>query len=349
MLSIDSRGRSVLHLAILVKNETISRKLVARFPVDVNLKEGKGNSPLHLACILGMKNLVFDLLMAHAETRLQGMYGRTALQFAVEVGNLKITRLLLEFRAPTEVSTEGLLHEAVRYGHEDIVKLLLSYGASIAAAGFRSSTALHEAVERDNPKLVRLLIISGAHLEARDMGGQTPLSRAAELGNMAAVNCLTEFPVDLNSLDFADMTPLSYASIGGDEAIVDRLLSLGADVDRRNKMGSTAIAFAKMNRHFSVIQKLLDANTDIHIRARDGFTPFVIVRVRGTHYLAMGSKEMIPLRQGQCGIRKHPVPSPPNKHVSGLMRSIVQSHRQSFLVTRPIVGEGSVKTLIRYH
>lgn len=50
--AVDSRGRSVLHLAILVKNETISRKLVARFPVDVNLKEGKGNSPLHLACIL---------------------------------------------------------------------------------------------------------------------------------------------------------------------------------------------------------------------------------------------------------------------------------------------------------
>lgn len=247
---VDSRGRSVLHLAILAKNETISRKLVARFSVDVSLKEGKGNSPLRLACILGKENLVFDLLMAHAKTHLKGMYDRTALQFAVEIGNSKITRLLLDLRASTEVSTEGLLHEAVRYGHEDIVKLLLSYGASITAAGFRSSKALHEAVERDNPKLVRLLIISGAHLEARDMGGQTPLSRAAELGNMAAVNCLTEFPVDVNSLDFADMTPLSYASIGGDEDIVDRLLSLGADVDRRNKMGSTAIAFAGMNRHF---------------------------------------------------------------------------------------------------
>ena len=107
--------------------------------------------------------------------------GYTALLFAVRVGDLASTELLLA--AGADVGDQGASGVsatvlAAHAGHAEIVELLLETGADPNAAG-AGYTALHAAILRRNERAVRALLAHGADPSAPVLSG-TPTRRDSE-------------------------------------------------------------------------------------------------------------------------------------------------------------------------
>jgi ankyrin repeat protein len=114
---------------------------LGRAGLDVRASDGKHGSPLAVASAMGHTELVRYLLAAgvnlenvNVQQRRGGylLYSRTALQQAVEKGNIEIVHLLLQHGANlNEHRTPSLLQLATRSGKSETVKMLLEFGAKI--------------------------------------------------------------------------------------------------------------------------------------------------------------------------------------------------------------------------
>ena len=73
-----------------------------------------------------------------------------------------------------------VLHEAVKHGYTEIVKILIDAKPDINAADYNGYTALHWAALKGNTEFAELLIKAEAYVNAVDNDGKTALHWAAE-------------------------------------------------------------------------------------------------------------------------------------------------------------------------
>ncbi|KAK8108552.1 hypothetical protein PG984_014353 [Apiospora sp. TS-2023a] len=140
--------------------------------------------------------------ISHA-SKVQG--GQTVLHRAVQTGNSKVVRLLLEHNAECNSKDSlGLtpLLYAIVGGHDDIVELLLSHGAGIGHVDNAHGSALHWAVMHDRPRILKRLLKSCggdlALLNRQNKDGETPLSVSVSAGSEVAVKLLLESGATVN-------------------------------------------------------------------------------------------------------------------------------------------------------
>lgn len=74
----------------------------------------------------------------------------------------------------------------------DLVRLLLSYGATVNQRCAQGWTALHEAVSRDNTEICETLIRAGASVNPSNTYSMAPLTVAAQRGQLRALCHLIE-------------------------------------------------------------------------------------------------------------------------------------------------------------
>ncbi len=110
--------------------------------------------------------------------------GRSALQQAAAVGNIKVMKILIEHGAQVNeknANGETALHFAARFGHLDAVKYLISSGALVnEKTRYTKSTPLMAAAEMGQANVIRFLMISGADRDAKDAFGKTAPERYRE-------------------------------------------------------------------------------------------------------------------------------------------------------------------------
>lgn len=74
----------------------------------------------------------------------------------------------------------------------DMLRLLLSYGATVNQRCAQGWTALHEAVSRNNTEICETLIRAGASINPPNTYSIAPLTVAAQQGRMRALCHLIE-------------------------------------------------------------------------------------------------------------------------------------------------------------
>ena len=74
----------------------------------------------------------------------------------------------------------------------DMLRLLLSYGATVNQRCAQGWTALHEAVSRNNTEICETLIRAGASINPPNTYSIAPLTVAAQRGRMRALCHLIE-------------------------------------------------------------------------------------------------------------------------------------------------------------
>ncbi len=86
-------GKTPLHIAVEKNYEDIVRLLLQK-NADLNTKDNNGNTPLHIAVKNGNYFVVKELLRAGADKNIKNNEGKTALDIAKELGDDEIIDLL---------------------------------------------------------------------------------------------------------------------------------------------------------------------------------------------------------------------------------------------------------------
>ena len=114
---------------------------------------------------------------------------------------------------------------AVFFGHDDVAKLLLEFGADPGkhATNPTRVNALHSAVARENVQLCKLFIEHGVDVNAPQMQNVTALHSAAHRGNLTLVKLLVENGADISIAMENGDTALTLAEKDGHAEVVDFL------------------------------------------------------------------------------------------------------------------------------
>jgi ankyrin repeat protein/Mg2+ and Co2+ transporter CorA len=233
----DKRGRTALMTAAWKNHWHVLDELLKR-GADVNKKDHKGRNVLHnLAAdkqcnwgssvieLLLRTGVVIDGEKGQDETK------RSPLHWAASTGKKELCEMLLTrqkgLRAninAVEGKEKTALHLAVAHGRDDIVELLIRYGANVKARSDGKWTALHNACQQGSVKMVRMLLGAGADINARLLNGMTPLHIAAQNDHLDVVQCLLEREdCKRTARDAFGITPFILAAKQKNRDIVNKL------------------------------------------------------------------------------------------------------------------------------
>ncbi|MCL2744773.1 MAG: ankyrin repeat domain-containing protein [Planctomycetaceae bacterium] len=248
-------------------------------------EETEGTPDLRRSIEEGNHNAVLRLINAKVDVNDRNIRGESPLYFAVQKGDEKIVKSLLEAGADIDARVligatdyRGTpLHEAVRKNHVEIIKILLQAGTDI---NIRSGLVRDKtiALPKDTP-----LPLNGATLRRflkeafDDLQGYTPLHSAIRSGQLEAMKYLIQAGANVNIEDTkSGETPLHIAAKLGLLEAAKCLIQAGADVDKREtELGDTPLIWAVQEGHLNMVKLLLDNSADVDIArgGKGGFTP----------------------------------------------------------------------------
>jgi len=167
-----------------------------------------------------------------------------------------VDELLLSTHNIDVATTTGatLLHNAARNGHVDVVKKLISAGASPTREDYQGNTPLSNAIIEARMETVAILIMSGADLtQQSDATGYTPLhlavsdvGKATEGERYTLVDALLTAGAPTHIADMEGRTPIDLARVcGRKQTLVRRLTNKSGrvvDGDAEKEHGNLAQA-----------------------------------------------------------------------------------------------------------
>jgi ankyrin repeat protein len=149
--------------------------------------------------------------------------------------------------------------ESRSYNHEEVIELLLAYGADVNAADAQGRTPLIEECRLDRREtIINLLLKNHADVNAADYLKTTALHfLAAQDYGDDMIAPLVAAGANMNAQDWQGNTPLHIAAgegafefTSGHLDAVQRLLDCGASTDIRNNHFRTPLDSANMNGDF---------------------------------------------------------------------------------------------------
>ncbi|CAL9147959.1 unnamed protein product [Musa hybrid cultivar] len=265
----------------------------------VDSVDSEGRTLLHLAIAKCRPELVQLLLEFEPDVEAADRNGRTPLEAAAAAGEALIAEILIARRASVERSRGsdlGPLHLAAAAGHAEVVRLLLLNGAAVDAPAADGRTALRLAAEGRRHDCAKLLLKAGARVDARGgADGGMPLHAAAAGGDEAIVKLLlTRGVAGIKEVrNAAGLTAYDLAAEGGHVRMLDalrlgdalamaarkgevqaaaRLVDRGAAVNGRDQHGWTALMRAAFKGRVEAIRVLTDKGAEVEARDEDGYT-----------------------------------------------------------------------------
>ncbi|CAC5414560.1 unnamed protein product [Mytilus coruscus] len=163
-------------------------------------------------------------------------------------------------------------------GHTEMVKLLLSKGASVNCnASHRQITPLLAAIAGNNSNIVDII------LDNNELGVNTvnnrqfsPLMMACSFGKFSMVCSLVDKGASLNAIDKYGHTALMFASRYGFVDIVKYLCERGADIRLRSSKTWTSLMFACKGGHTTIVEYLIEKGSSVNEIDVHGTSPLHI-------------------------------------------------------------------------
>ena len=236
-----------MHYAVKLNRERIALFLIAK-NADVNARDNKEQTPIHLAAQHGLTDMCRFLLDFNANIKLKDLSGWT------------------------------VLHHAVNHNHLDTIPLLIKRGADINAEDHQyGRTPLHLAAEKGYAEMVEMLVIRGADMLA--MGdtvfSKTPLHIACFHGHTNVVEVLTRKGANVHLLSgLLDETPLHIACTKGYVECAKLLIEAHANVDAIGQQtnGATPLHMAAKYNHWQCCNLLIQSHCSVNLLGKYNVT-----------------------------------------------------------------------------
>ena len=159
-----------------------------------------------------------------------GQWGMSALNHAVQRGDVEIVRVLLDAGADPDLKAAG--HQplvlASLHGHARIAELLLQAGANPDLKSSDGNTPLIAAASMNRIPVIRVLMRAHPDYALFNLEGRTALSLAAFENFEEAVRVMLEAGVDVNVQDKNKGTALDATSDSDNKRIQKLLVDFGA-------------------------------------------------------------------------------------------------------------------------
>nr|XP_018904892.1 PREDICTED: uncharacterized protein LOC109035644 [Bemisia tabaci] len=184
--------------------------------IDVNVRNGYAETPLHSAVRFGEAEAVSALLVNGAD---------------VNAGACSVFKELPpdERKLGSNVTPIFL---AAMFNEPSIVKILIEAGADVNATTSKMYTSLHPAAQEGYLDIVRMLLERKIDVNVRSEVDRTALSLAARSGHVEIVKALMDVEdIDLNPESFFGDTPLVSAAIFGHMEIAKLLIAKGVSIN----------------------------------------------------------------------------------------------------------------------
>jgi ankyrin repeat protein len=215
---------------------------------------------------------------------------RSALQYAVDAGDVNIVRCLLAAAADASVrwaeDRATALMRAAHNGNYEMTLLLLSHVHDPNARDHGRRTALFFACE--HPRIFGLLLEHGLSPHARDSLASTVLMECAKVGGEAGLDTLEQTlkcRVSVDNFDHAGRTALHYAALDGNDEMAVLLLRYGASPAPLDDNGATPAMLAAGGGHAAVIHAIVRASSTRQARLDSAD----FQKRTGLHYAAAGN------------------------------------------------------------
>ena len=331
----DKNGRHALHEVCENGSENLVRTLVnqcndntrnnLRFNLiaGVHMRDGQGNTPLHIALLHGrgiMALLLINELGCNKDEK--GHEGRSLLHSACLGSSPGLVAKVSEFVSPLETDDNGdtPLHVALLHGREGAALALISiFECNKDEKGHGGRSLLHSACIGGNPKLVARVSKCVSPLETDDNGdtflhrallhgdeivalpfinglgcnkdekghGGRSLLHSACLGrNPKLVAKVSEFVSPLETDDNGD-TPLHVALLHGREEAALSLISIfGCNKDEKGHEGRSLLHSACLGRNPGLVAKVSEFVSPLETDD-NGDTPLHVALLHGREEAAL--------------------------------------------------------------
>lgn len=173
----------------------------------------------------------------------------------------------------------SLLHIAVGNAQPDLVRLLMSRGASAEVPNAAGGTALMLASQLGAVDEVKLMCEHSADVNWQNANGASALHTAAAYNMPEVLSLLLNAAGILNQQTYDGFTPLMSAASAGADKCVRLLLDAGASTDVRNSENHTALRCAELKGRAST-QLLLHHDTSPPDSPSEPAADAVVIKMR---------------------------------------------------------------------
>jgi ankyrin len=234
-------------------------------------------TPLHFACSRGKLDVAQLLLDHGAQVNVKNHKGETPLHLASRGDHdsldegVCVVELLLERGTDVNIRDKSEwtpLHSASNNGKYDIAQVLLSHGANVNAENYLGETPLHLVGQckygsQDGVRVAQLLLDGGVDVNARDKCNCTPLHAASYYGQLEIAQVLLDHGATKEAKDDEGKTPLhqavqvNFESHEAGPCMVELLLDWGLDVNAQDDKLETPLHMACCYGRLEIVQVLL--------------------------------------------------------------------------------------------
>ncbi|XP_064107872.1 ankyrin-3-like isoform X2 [Macrobrachium nipponense] len=282
--STGSGYTPLYYMAEYGNTETVN--MLLRNGAKVNTALLNGYTPVLIAAERGYTAIVQSLLENNANPNVKSKKGATPILVAAQNGNTEIVRLLLERGADPNAKSEVRgrprthyrffpLYFAAKWGHLDMVNLLLEAKADVTYRTLYGETALITATAWNRGPTVARLLDASADPNVADKLKTGALHRAAYYGYTDILQILIEKGAVVDAQNFEGRTPLHFCAKGAKTLTLKELLKSCPDDGIRDIRGKTALDLAVSEKERLMMKTKKTRRTHTMILGFETFIPML--------------------------------------------------------------------------